>query len=77
MWDFSTEPEFAAKLAWAERLVRDEVFPLETFDLSWPDLRRAIAPLQEKVKAEGLWAAHLSQELKKHRWDRTPTPWSQ
>lgn len=63
MWDFSTEPEFAAKLAWAERLVRDEVFPLETFDLSWPDLRRAIAPLQEKVKAEGLWAAHLSQEL--------------
>ena len=34
-WDFETEPEFQAKLDWADAFVREEVEPL---DLLWPDL---------------------------------------
>ena len=46
-------------------LVRDEVWPIETvFDeLGEEGFRRAIAPLQERVKERGLWAAHLPPEL--------------
>jgi acyl-CoA dehydrogenase len=62
-WDFSTEPEFEAKLAWMRDLVRDEILPLETLDLDHPTFLRAAAPLMERVKAEGLWAAHLGPEL--------------
>jgi acyl-CoA dehydrogenase len=62
-WDFSTEPEFEAKLEWMRELVRDEILPLETLDLDFDSYRRAIAPLQERVKAEGLWAAHLPPDL--------------
>ena len=28
-WDFETEPEFEAKLAWMRTFVRDEIIPLE------------------------------------------------
>ncbi|HEY5333722.1 MAG TPA: acyl-CoA dehydrogenase family protein [Solirubrobacterales bacterium] len=62
-WDFSTEPEFEAKLQWMRDLVREEILPLETLDLDFATYRRAIAPLQERVRAEGLWAAHLPPEL--------------
>ena len=31
-WDFSTEPEFEAKLDWMRSFVREEVMPLETLD---------------------------------------------
>ena len=62
-WDFSTEPEFQKKLDWMDEFVRAEIFPLEVLDLDWPTLRRAIAPLQEEVRAQGLWAAHLDPEL--------------
>jgi acyl-CoA dehydrogenase len=63
MWDFSTEPEFQAHLDWMRDFVRDEIWPLETLDLSYEQLMRAFAPLQEEVKARGLWAAHLPPEL--------------
>src|SRR5688500_8668434 len=62
-WDFSTEPEFEEKLDWMRAFVRDELFPLETLDLPHRRFLFAIRPLQEKVKAAGLWAAHLSPEL--------------
>ena len=64
-WDFSTEPEFQAQLDWMRDLVRDEVWPIETvFDeLGEDGFKRAIAPLQERVKERGLWAAHLPPEL--------------
>ncbi len=62
-WDFETEPEYEAKLAWARALVDEEVLPLETLDLDGDDLLKAIRPLQEQVKGEGLWAAHLPPEL--------------
>ena len=62
-WDFSTEPEFEEKLEWMRGFVREEVFPLETLDLTYDQVRVVIRPLQERVKAEGLWAAHLPPAL--------------
>ncbi|MDI2030488.1 acyl-CoA dehydrogenase family protein [Saccharopolyspora sp. TS4A08] len=62
-WDFSTEPEFAAKLDWAREFVRDEIYPLEVLDLDHAEFRRLAAPLQQRVKEQGLWAAHLGPEL--------------
>ena len=62
-WDFSTEPEFEDKLAWMRAFVRDEVFPLETLELTYEQLLEVMRPLQERVKAEGLWAAHLPPSL--------------
>ena len=43
--------------------MREEIFPLETLNLSHDQFLAAIAPLQEQVKARGLWAAHLPPEL--------------
>ena len=68
-WDFETEPEFQEKLDWADEFVREEVEPL---DLVWPGLeftplddnrRRAIDPLKQRVRDEGLWATHLTPDL--------------
>jgi acyl-CoA dehydrogenase len=62
-WDFETEPEYQAKLEWARRFVDEEILPLETLELDDAQFRRAIRPLQEEVKRQGLWAAHLPPEL--------------
>jgi acyl-CoA dehydrogenase len=62
-WDFSTEPEFQAHLDWMREFVREEIWPIETLDLDVEQLDRAMAPLQERVKERGLWAAHLDPEL--------------
>ena len=62
-WDFETEPDYAAKLQWAREFVDEEVLPLEVLDLPSEALGRAIRPLQEEVKRQGLWAAHLPPEL--------------
>jgi acyl-CoA dehydrogenase len=68
-WDFETEPEYQAKLDWADEFVRNEVEPL---DVLWPELalkpltdarRRLVDPLKQQVKDQGLWATHLSEEL--------------
>src|SRR5215469_4359800 len=68
-WDFETDPEFQAKLDWADEFVRDEVEPL---DLLFPGLvytppgdrlRKIIDPLKEEVRRQGLWATHLGPEL--------------
>jgi acyl-CoA dehydrogenase len=68
-WDFETEPEFQAKLDWADTFVREEVEPL---DLVWPHLvftpldearAKAINPLKQRVREQGLWATHLGPEL--------------
>jgi acyl-CoA dehydrogenase len=63
MWDFSTEPEFQARLDWMQTFVREEIWPLETLDLDYAGLMRAMAPLREEVKERGLFAAHLDPEL--------------
>lgn len=62
-WDFETEPEFEEKLAWMRSFVREEVYPLETLSLTYDQVREVIKPMQEEVKARGLWAAHLPPEL--------------
>jgi acyl-CoA dehydrogenase len=64
-WDFSTDPEFELKLQWMRQFVREQVWPLETLwdELGWDGLQRAARPLQEQVKEQELWAAHLDPEL--------------
>jgi acyl-CoA dehydrogenase len=67
-WSFETDPEFQARLDWAESFMRTEVEPLDTvvtwpYDLKDPVRAELIPPLQEKVKANGLWACHLRPEL--------------
>ena len=68
-WDFETEPEFEAKLAWMRTFVREEIMPLETLaeDFRAPGGRevfqRIVAPLKEEVKRQGLWAAHLPPDM--------------
>ncbi|HEV3283610.1 MAG TPA: acyl-CoA dehydrogenase family protein [Solirubrobacteraceae bacterium] len=64
-WDFSTEPEFQEQLDWMREFVRAEIWPLETIvgELDQAALDRIYAPLQERVKQRGLWAAHLDPEL--------------
>jgi acyl-CoA dehydrogenase len=64
-WDFSTEPEFERKLEWMREFVREQIWPLETLtdELGWDGLQRAAKPLQEQVRQQGLWAAHLDPEL--------------
>ena len=62
-WDFSTDEAFAQQLEWMRGFVREEVMPLETLDLTRDQLTQLIAPLQERVKAKGLWAAHLPSAL--------------
>jgi len=62
-WDFETEPDYQAKLDWARAFVDEEIMPFETLELADAELLRAIRPLQDEVKAQGLWAAHLPPEL--------------
>src|SRR5258708_37938214 len=64
-WDFSTEREFQRKLDWMRELVREQIWPLETLveELGWEGLGRAMEPVKQEVKAQGLWAAHLDPEL--------------
>ncbi len=69
-WDFSTEPEFEEKLAWMRTFVREEILPLESLldELDMDAIDRALAPLKEQVKAQGLWAAHLEPEHGGQGW---------
>src|SRR6476660_9909460 len=64
-WDFSTDSDFQEQLDWMDEMVRTEIWPLETLwrELGIDGLRRALAPLQERVRERGLWAAHLPPEL--------------
>src|SRR5258706_10776144 len=62
-WDFSTEPEFEAKLEWMRKFVRDEIYPLEVMDASERDFMLAIWHLQQQVKEQKLWATHLPPDL--------------
>jgi acyl-CoA dehydrogenase len=67
-WDFSTDPEYATQLKWAEDFVREECEPLdfvveESHDLGDPVRRALIPPLQQIVKDRGLWATHLGPQL--------------
>ncbi|MEQ8840284.1 MAG: acyl-CoA dehydrogenase family protein [Acidimicrobiales bacterium] len=68
MWDFETEPDYQAKLDWADEFVREEIEPLDhvlgsPFDKSDPRVIDLIRPLQQQVKDQALWACHLGPEL--------------
>lgn len=67
-WDFETDPEYQAKLDWADRFVREEVEPLsyvlgDPYDKSDKRAMAIVRPLQEQVREQGLWACHLGPEL--------------
>lgn len=68
-WDFSTEPEFQAKLDWADEFVRTSVEPLDllytklAFSPLDEPLRGLVNQLKDEVRAQDLWAAHLDSEL--------------
>jgi acyl-CoA dehydrogenase len=65
-WDFETDPEFQKKLDWIETFMEDEVEPISHLGMAaFSSAGRAkfIKPLQDKVKAQGLWACHLGPEL--------------
>lgn len=71
-WDFTTEPEFQEKLDWADEFVRSNVEPL---DLLYPGmnftpledpLKSLVKQLQDEVRAQDLWAAHLDPDLGGH-----------
>ena len=69
--DFRIDPEFQQKLDWMKQFIHDEVEPLDVlfpaassmYDTTNRKARAMIAPLREKVRAQGLWACHLPPEL--------------
>ena len=67
-WDFETDPEFQAKLDWMESFVAEKVEPLgylgfHPYDVKNERRNALVRPLQDEVKAQGLWACHLGPEL--------------
>jgi len=62
-WDFSTEPEFEAKLEWMRKFMREEVYPLEVLEADFNGYMAAIRERQAEVKKQKLWATHLPPEL--------------
>ncbi|MBM3684112.1 MAG: acyl-CoA dehydrogenase [Actinobacteria bacterium] len=68
-WDFQTEPDFEAKLAWMRTFVREQIIPLETLEDHWrapggqERFAAVTAPLKDEVKRQGLWAAHLPPDM--------------
>jgi acyl-CoA dehydrogenase len=63
-WDFRTDSEFQKQLDWVEEFTRAEIEPVDEivenpYDIKDPVRAALIPPLQEKVRAQGLWAFHL------------------
>ncbi|BBX10720.1 acyl-CoA dehydrogenase family protein [Mycolicibacterium aichiense] len=68
MWDFETDPEYQKKLDWVEEFMQDKLepldfAPLDPYEKTNPQVLRVLRPLQQQVREQGLWAAHLSPEL--------------
>jgi acyl-CoA dehydrogenase len=71
MASFDIEESLAAQLDWMRALVADEIEPLDAlygteqviYDKAHPIHDEMIRPLQERVKAQGLWSCHLTPEL--------------
>jgi acyl-CoA dehydrogenase len=66
--DFDIDPAFQEELDWADAFVTEEVEPLDlvlrhAWDLGDPLRMELVPPLQERVRARGLWATHLGPEL--------------
>ncbi|TAL00062.1 MAG: acyl-CoA dehydrogenase [Rhodospirillaceae bacterium] len=71
MIDFRVEPELQVKLDWMKTFVREECetmdllfpYPGAPYDIKNKKSRRILKPLQDQVKAQGLWACHLGPDL--------------
>ena len=71
MIDFRIEPELQAKLDWMKTFIKEEcevmdlLFPGfgDPYDTSNAKARRLLKPLQQQVRAQGLWACHLGKDL--------------
>lgn len=63
-WNFSTEPEFEAELAWIREYVDSRILPLEIAGegLNQRQLDALWQPSKDEVRARGLWAPHLPPE---------------
>jgi acyl-CoA dehydrogenase len=67
-WDFRTDADYQETLTWVDHFVTEEVEPLDLvlgdpYDKSDRKAMALVHPLQEQVKARGLWAAHLGPDL--------------
>jgi acyl-CoA dehydrogenase len=68
---FDIDPAFAKQLEWIRSFVNEEVEPLDLafggeeviYDKTHPAHDAFIRPLQDRVRAEGLWSAHLTPEF--------------
>jgi acyl-CoA dehydrogenase len=68
MWDFETEPEYQKKLDWVEEFMTEQLepldfAPLDPYEKTNPEVLRVLRPLQQQVRDQGLWAAHLGPDL--------------
>lgn len=70
--DFTVDAEFQKKLDWMKDFVENKVRPLEfiydydkdaAYDIENKPLRKVIKRLQQEVKDNGMWAAHLPEHL--------------
>lgn len=69
--DFTVDAEFQTKLDWMLEFVKAQCEPLDLlfphhgdpYDTKNAKARAIIAPLQDQVKAQGLWACHLDPHL--------------
>jgi acyl-CoA dehydrogenase len=71
MWSFETDADFQPQLDWMREFVKTKVEPLDyrfpghgaPYDVAHAESRAAIQPLQDEVRARGLWACHLGPHL--------------
>ena len=67
-WDFETDSEYQAKLDWVDRFMHQDVEPLDyvlgdAYDKTEERALALVRPLQQQVREQGLWAAHLKPEM--------------
>lgn len=67
-WEFETDPVYQQELDWVEQFVRERLETLDfvvrhPYDRSDPIREELIPPLQDEVRARGLWACHLGPHL--------------
>ncbi|WP_235735792.1 hypothetical protein [Nocardioides alcanivorans] len=63
-WDFRTEPELQEDLDWIASLVDEiELLDLVRDRMSRHQWLAVTAPLKQRVRERGLWAAHLDPDL--------------
>jgi len=67
-WDFKTDADYQAKLDWVDAFLTEKVDPLDfvlddPYDKSDVRALEIVRPLQQQVRDQGLWAAHLGPEL--------------